>query len=324
MRIYFAALGVSALLSGAVWAEDLTTLTGETYTHVVVQQYDSRKLFIHHDGGTNSVLFTNILPELRGHYKALSMRPIPIALPSEERESPVGPNDLVTLAGQVFRNVSVKMVEDRAIRIAHDTGMATVNFSAIPLELHKKYRMEMPVTPDPEPTDHDLVSAYGQIFRNVEILLVEPDGLTFRHDGGVTKLGFPALPEELRQKHGYDSVVAWKYGRDKAAKKMSEQQKSMSDSEGVPAPVAILQVQTEILPDNAFRIRFAVQNLTDEEQSIQFSPLDSKMGALISSRSVEIRPRAEGKLLQIEIPAVQPHYLSISCGAYRTNVVLSW
>ena len=47
------------------WAEEMTTLTGETYTNVVVLRYDNKGFFIRHDGGDTPIPYKAILPELR-------------------------------------------------------------------------------------------------------------------------------------------------------------------------------------------------------------------------------------------------------------------
>ncbi len=322
MRIGRAILCLALGMSVAARAEDMKTLAGQTYSNIVVQCFNGQGFLIRHDSGTNLVPYADITAELRGHYKALSLSPIPENRLSREKEAPAGPNDLEMLSGEIYRNVVLKRVDEESILIAHDTGMATVSFAAIPQALHEKYRTGTPVVPDPAPGANDLATAYGQIFRNVEIIREEPDGLTFRHDGGVTKVGFPALTEEVRQKYNYDPVAGWQYRRDQAAQKLQAQQAAEPASQG-PALVAVFDIQTDALPDNAFRISFAVKNLTDQAQSVVATLLDGSKVALLS-RTIDVHALAEGKRLQIEVPTIQPQSLSVACGAFRTNCVLSW
>ena len=322
MRIVGAILGVTLGLSLAARAEDMKTLTGQTYSNVVVRSYDRDGYSIRHDGGTNLVPYREISAELRGHYKALSMSPIPASRLSGEKEAPAGPNDLETLAGQIYRNVVLKKVGEDSVLIAHDEGLSTVSFAAIPLALHEKYRTGTPLDPDPEPGANDLVTAYGQVFRNVEILREEPDGLTFRHDGGVTKVGFPALKEEVRQKYKYDPIAGWQYRRDQAAQKVLAQQVAEPESKG-PKLVEVHDLSTDVLPDKAFRISFALKNLTDQAHSVAATLRDPNRIALIS-RTMELAPQAGTKLLQIEVPGIRPQSLLIVSGTYRTNIVLNW
>ena len=221
VAVLCAGLGV-AIPAGA---EDMTTLSGQTYSNIVVQGFDEKGFFVRHDGGSNLVSYAEIMAELRGHYKAQSLFPIPVnRLSGEKAETPTGPNDLETLSGQVFRNVVLKKVNADSILIAHDTGMATVSFLVIPQAEQQKWRTGTAVVPDPPPGAADLVTAYGQVFRAVEILREEPDGLTIRHAGGVTKLGFPALGEEMQKKYKYDPVAGWNYRRDQAAQKAAAAQ----------------------------------------------------------------------------------------------------
>ncbi len=307
------------ILSGA---EDMRTLSGQTYSNIVVQQFDDEGCSIRHEGGTNGVPWRDISAELRGHYKALSQVPIPAARLAGEKEAPAGPDDLETVSGQIYRNVVLKEVREDSILIAHESGMATVSFLAIPRAQHGKYRTGTPVVPDPPPGMGDLVANSGQVFRGVEILLHEPDGLTFRHEGGVTKLGFPALSEELRQQYKYDPVEGWKYGRDQVARKDQARQEAENESQGPPL-VEVFDVRGAALPDKAYQVAFSLKNRTEEAQSVTISLLDSKRVALMT-RTIELTARAEGKPLKLDVPEVQPQALAVACGTYRTNCVLSW
>ena len=326
MRIGWVILCAGLGSSLAIQAEDMKTLAGQTYSNIVVRSYDREGYFIRHDGGTNLVPYPEISAELRGHYKALSLAPVPASRLSGEKEAPAGPDDLETLAGQIYRNVIVKKVGEDAILIAHDTGMATVSFAAIPRDQHEKYRTARAV-PDPEPGADDLVTAYGQIFRHVEITLEEPDGLTFRHDGGVTKVGFPALTEEVRQKYKYDPIAGWQYRRDQAAQKTRAEQEAAAaaaEPQSVgPAVVEVRDLATEALPDNSYRVSFTLKNVTDQAQSVAATVRDASRLALIS-RTIELAPKAATKLLQIDVPGIQPAGLLVVGGTYRTNIVLNW
>jgi hypothetical protein len=189
--------------------------------------------------------------------------------------------------------------------------------------LQEKYRSETPVVPDPAPGASDIVTTYGQIFRNTEILNVEPDGLTFRHAGGVTKLGFPALGEELQKKHGYDPIVAWKYQREKAAK-TSSQTGASADEAGVPATIAVSKIVNEKMPDGKYGIRFTIRNLTDQPLSYQAVACTDKKVAITDGKPIAVPAGSFLELQQIAVPEIQPSYLKVSSGAYWTNSLLTW
>lgn len=324
LRQWSASLGWAAGLAVAARGEDLTTLSGQTYSNIVVQRFDRQGLFIEHDGGSAEVPFQDIHAELRGHYKSRSRIPVAADRMAGEQEEPPGPNDLATLSGEIYRNVVLKHVGAETIRIAHDTGMATVYFTAIPPALREKYRKDIPVVPDPAPGPNDLVATYGQVFRNVEIVREEPDGLTFKHDGGVTKLWFTALPEELRQKHAYDAVAAWKYQREMAAASRPAPVEPATEVSDVPATISIHGIQTKTLPNDNYWVRFSVRNLTDQTQTIRIVPCEQSMAAIMSAKSVQIPARVEDAMQQIVVPQIQPRYLKITAGPYQTNCVLNW
>lgn len=327
MKVGWMVLGVG--LGMAAWtapAEEMKLLSGQVYSNVTVLSYDRAGYAIRHAGGIDLVPYGDVSAELRGHYKALSLAPVPPSRLAREKEAPAGPDDLETLAGEIYRNVILKKIAPESILIAHDTGMATVSFAALAPELREKFRRATPA-PDPEPDAGDLVTAYGQIFRNVEIILEEPDGLTFRHDGGVTKVGFPALKEELRTKYNYDPVVGWKYARDKVAQRLLAEQAAAAAASEIqsvgPTLVEVKDLDTEVLPDDSYRISFTLSNVTDQPQSISTTVRDANRLALIS-RTMDVPAHSGTKLLQIDVPGIKPSGLLVVCGPYRTNVVLNW
>lgn len=326
MKIGSWLLGVAVLAAATAQAEDMKLLSGQVYSNVLVLSYDRAGYSIRYDGGTNLVPYADVTAELRGHYKALSLAPLPASRLAREKEEPAGPNDVETLSGQIFRNVILKKVAEDSILIAHDTGMTKVSFSSLAPETQEKYRAATPA-PDPEPDANDLVTAYGQIFRNVEIILEEPDGLTFRHDGGVTKVGFPALKEDLRQKYNYDPIAGWKYARDKVAQRLlAEQAAALAAAEIQsvgPTLVEVKDLSTEALPDDSYRISFSLKNVTEQEQTITATVRDNLLLSLIS-RTMSVPANSGTKLLQIDVPTVKPAGLLVVCGQYRTNVVLNW
>lgn len=326
MKIGRLILGVGLGMAAAAFAEDMKLLSGQVYSNVLVLGYDRAGYSVRYDGGTNLVSYAEVAAELRGHYKALSLAPLPASRLAREKEEPAGPADLETLSGEIYRNVIVKKTAEDSILIAHDTGMATVSFSSLAPDMQEKFRRATPA-PDPEPDAGDLVTAYGQIFRNVEIILEEPDGLTFRHDGGVTKVGFLALKEELRQKYNYDPVAGWKYARDKVAQRLLAEQAAAALAAEIqsvgPTLVEVKELDTETLPDNSYRVSFTLKNVTEQAQTITTTVRDNNLLSLIS-RTISVPANSGTKLLQIDVPTVKPAGLLVVCGPYRTNVVLNW
>jgi hypothetical protein len=76
-----------------------------------------------------------------------------------------------------------------------------------------------PATPAPAapaPTDNvtpppavgsdlgDITNLSGQTFVNCKLLKIEPDGVTFSHSAGITKVLFTDLPEAAQKRFGYD------------------------------------------------------------------------------------------------------------------------
>ena len=318
-------------VSVAAWGEDMTTQAGRTYTNIVVQRYDSRGIFIHHDGGDDKVLYKDILPELRGYYRKMAQDLMPAMNKPGEKEDPPGDNDLATLSGKIYRDVAVKKVDEFSISIEHDGGTAKVYFSEIPKAQQEKYRTGTPVVPDNPPGSNDLVAADGQIFRNIEILRAEPDGLTFHHAGGLTKLRFPALSKELQKKYEYDPDAAAKYQRAAAAEKRRVQKEEaarlaqkQAEEKAAAVPVSVFDIKTDELPNSVYRISFAVKNLSGQLHSIRAIPYDRAMSAIMGGKRFDVPAHSDGERLEIVVPIIQPKQLRVFCDDYQTNCTLRW
>lgn len=325
MKIFLAILCGGAVLAAGARGENMKTLAGQTYSNIVVQQFDQEGFVILHDGGQTNVFFREISPELRGHYKALSMIPVMRDKVDGEAAAPAGPGDIETLSGMIYRNAEVKKIEDRQVLIAHDTGMDTVYFSSLSKAMREKVR-RMPVVADPAPGPRDIVTTYGQMFRNTEILLTEPDGLTFRHDGGETKLGFPALGEEMQEKHGFDPIQAWKYARDKAAARRAAEEPVVAEEEEPTGPPTfeVYAIETQRLEDEKYWVRFAVRNITDDEIAVDASPAQEQLVSLTDSKIINIPAQSKKELQQFVVYNTPPTYLKLFTDTYRTNCLLTW
>ena len=57
----------------------------------------------------------------------------------------------------------------------------------------------------------DLTTLSGQTFHNVQPLRAEPDGVTWRHAGGVVKVDFADSPGNVRAAYHYDTAKAAAY-----------------------------------------------------------------------------------------------------------------
>ena len=200
-HVLWMAIALGAL---TVRGEDLTTLQNVTYTNVKVQRHDRQGLFVRHAGGDTKIPFSDLLPELREYYKRMASDLTPEKDPAAAAEPPPGPGDLEVRGGRIYRNVVIRKIESYAVHFDHDGGSAKVYFTDVPDKAaRERVRATAPV-PIVPPGSNDFITVDGQIFRNVDVLQTEPDGLTFRHAGGVTKRRFVSLPADVRKRYGYD------------------------------------------------------------------------------------------------------------------------
>lgn len=89
----------------------------------------------------------------------------------------------------------------------------------------------------------DLPMADGTVHTNVFITRVEPDGLSFMHGQGVTKLFFHELSEDIQRKYNYDPALAavywyytqqarqeWELRQEEAARAEAEEREARLDA----------------------------------------------------------------------------------------------
>ncbi len=73
----------------------------------------------------------------------------------------------------------------------------------------------------------DLTTKLGEKFKNCRVTKITPEGLTVVHDGGVARLSFSVLDEELRKYFNYDPVKAREYAAAEQAKAKVAEEKRM-------------------------------------------------------------------------------------------------
>lgn len=327
MRIRFALLCFCLGWSLEIRAEDLTTLTGQTYADVAVQRYDWEGLFIKHAGGISKVYYHEIPAELREHFK--NMVPAPDAAGKADPPVPtdVGPNDLVTRSGTVYRNAAVRRMEADAVLIYHDGGLAKVPFADIPEDLREKYRTPPKPVLETPLGSNDLAAADGRIYRNVQVRKIEPDGLTLRHDAGLTKLAFPLLPEDWQRKYEYDPQKAARYERaTAAAREQAERDRQALREQNAAArsrqiknePIRVFEVRAAKTGEHEYRVTFGVRNYGDQplEITAKIAPMGIKKFILPANSS------QAG--LEVTSQILKPEQLVVTCGAYSTSHVLEW
>ncbi len=112
------------------------------------------------------------------------------------------------LAGRAETNISVRSLEGEDV-LTKPAG----DVSNVSEYLEEKFQIPAQPVPETPPGSNDLATVDGRIYRNVQVWKAEPDGLTIRHDEGLTKLAFPLLPEDWQKKYDYDPETAAAYQR---------------------------------------------------------------------------------------------------------------
>jgi hypothetical protein len=63
----------------------------------------------------------------------------------------------------------------------------------------------------------DIKTNSGKVYKNATVSRVEPDGIMVKFSGGLVKIPFTELPEELKQKYHYNPEEAQKFSAENAA-----------------------------------------------------------------------------------------------------------
>ena len=329
MRICCAILCACAGWPFVAGAEDLTTLTGQTYSDIVVQRYDWEGIFIKHGGGLSKIPYAEIPAEMRDHYK--KMAPAPAA---EEKSAPpppvdVGPSDLLTRSGTVYRNVTLRQTVADSVRITHDGGVAIIPFADLPEDLQTQLRARPRSAPETPPGTNDLVTTDGEIFRNVQVRRIEPDGLTIHHDTGLTKVELARLSEEMQKKYEYDFSKAEAYRRATAASKdqlerdqqaIRKQNEAARQKQIKTEPIRVFHVVADEPTHREYRVRFSVRNNDIKPQTIQ-AHLTSPLRII---KTFTIPAETTRDQLEVVTRYGKPTHLKVTCGLYTTTQALNW
>jgi hypothetical protein len=75
----------------------------------------------------------------------------------------------------------------------------------------------------------DITTRSGQIYQNIKITRVEPDGLSITHAAGIVKIPFTDLPDDLQEKHQYHPEKAAQY-REQARKRHLEYERRAGEA----------------------------------------------------------------------------------------------
>lgn len=120
---------------GTALALDITTVTGQTFHNVTVTRVEKTGIGISHSEGTAFLAFS-ILPEnIRNAFLQAEADPDAV-LPSAELAHS---SEIMTLDGNVYRDVTITRIERSGIRISHRDGIGFLDFLILPIPLRNRY-----------------------------------------------------------------------------------------------------------------------------------------------------------------------------------------
>ena len=145
----------------------------------------------------------------------------------------------------------------------------------------------------------DLVTLSGTTYRHVVPLHVEPDGVTWRHEGGVVKVDFADCPEPIRRTYQYNTVVAAAYRDAQAA---ARQQADAAAQKLVQAHEEHLRERTQLTLQNTADTSsasdggtsFTLRRRLDPGTSAAVAAIDEQAQAKKAAR--DLRTKDDGTL----------------------------
>ncbi len=166
-----------------------------------------------------------------------------------------------------------------------------------------------PPAPAAVGTGLEIVDNSGKAYKNVTIRKVDPDGLLIAHSGGVKKLPFSDLPEEIQTKYGYDPAKAEQFSKEQAALQAAARQRAMEQARAREEQERIAREMAAVR-ESAIRIQFRITQVLDHGLII-WNLVDQKPEFLrVNPATFDV---ADGE---------QYHALVISNGTYEYTTIL--
>lgn len=274
----------------------IVTISGATYTDVVVIETGPARFTFQHLGGTASggapiaagvasVPWTDLNDVTRTRVTNIGFAE---GAPGFGETYPF----IRTIDGRTYRDVVVVAADPLRFTFRHlggttgdvateqgvvfNAGLASLPWEDLSLEIRKQFNfMRQPL--ERHNTIPRMMTSLGTIYQGVVVLRTEPDGLTFRFDGGTTntgtpflrgaaKLPFERLPDEVREVYGYKqrASIAFQpqiittsrgavYLKPAVLATNSEfltfRHHGGTDSEGMPLISGVARLPFEVLPD---------------------------------------------------------------------------
>ena len=123
----------------------------------------------------------------------------------------------------------------------------------------------------------DITDLAGKTYINAELVRIELDGLTLKHDGGLSKVYFEELPSELGAKYGYRPENAKGFRREQQLNQSREQAAVKTRYEAVQQdfPVQVYNMFPMFVGHSLYRVHFDVQNNAKKDLIIDIRYGDS-------------------------------------------------
>lgn len=118
--------------------------------------------------------------------------------------------DLTTLNGTTYLDITITKVEADGIRIQHKSGAAKVPASQLPAPFKQQHGLNQfaPTIDLSHEAPTTIATLDGKVYEKAVVKRVDADRIFILYAEGASTLDFTILPQDLQKKYGYDPVKA--------------------------------------------------------------------------------------------------------------------
>ncbi|MCE0497208.1 MAG: hypothetical protein LV481_04595 [Methylacidiphilales bacterium] len=146
---------------------------------------------------------------------------LPIILALAVTLLPANAEDWITTDGVAHKDVKIVKVGADSVTITDSNGGATIPFSALSLDLQKRFGYTPPATVDPMKVVASwtsITTALGKVIPITKVTAVDAHSVHYETANGVGSVEISDLPDDVQKSLGYDPAAAAKAIADQQAR----------------------------------------------------------------------------------------------------------
>jgi chromosome segregation ATPase len=154
----------------------------------------------------------------------------------------------------------------------------------------------------------DFKTLNGKEYNDATVTRVDPDGIVLKTKSGITKVYFPELPKEIRERFHYDSEKAAAYAAEQSAhyatyqKQQEETHRQQADADAKNRAI-LAEQQAATNRSQAMQTRYADLQKQEDQLLLQIGEAKRPVPEYREGKSLRHRPNP----LASQLPLLQSH-----------------